>query len=294
MKRSYIELHIAVLLAGFTGIFGRLVTLNAVLISWYRMMLAGIILVLLALLSKQKFNISLKKQIQIGAVGAVLAIHWVFFYGSIKYANISVGVVCFALSSFFTAVLDPLLSKRRIAIQEVLLSGISVLGIGLIFGLDSTYRLGIFLGMISSLFSAVYTILNKKLAEQYTGKTIQLYQMTWGFLGFSLLMPLFAFIFKVDRYLPTLKDLFWLLILVVFCTILMYVFILNALKKISAFTVSLSFNLEPLYTIFLAIIIYHENHELSLAFYAGLLLIVLSVALQMLRVWRLQLKSTGN
>lgn len=294
MKRSYIELHIAVLLAGFTGIFGRLVTLNAVLISWYRMMLAGIILILLALLSKQKFNIPLKRQIQIGAVGSVLAIHWVFFYGSIKYANISVGVVCFALSSFFTAVLDPLLSKRRIAIQEVLLSGISVLGIGLIFGLDSTYRLGIVLGMVSSVFSAIYTILNKKLAEQYSGKTIQLYQMTWGFLGFSLLMPLFVFVFKVDRYLPTLKDLFWLLVLVVFCTVLMYVFILNALKKISAFTVSLSFNLEPLYTIFLAIIIYHENHELSLAFYGGLLLIVLSVVLQMLRVWRLQLKSTGN
>ncbi|WP_410220391.1 DMT family transporter [Pedobacter sp.] len=294
MKRSYIELHIAVLLAGFTGIFGRLVTLNAVLISWYRMMLAGIILILLALLSKQKFNIPLKKQIQIGAVGAVLAIHWVFFYGSIKYANISVGVVCFALSSFFTAVLDPLLSKRRIAIQEVLLSGISVLGIALIFGIDSTYRLGIILGMISSVFSAIYTILNKKLAEQYTGKTIQLYQMTWGFLGFSVLMPLFAFVFKVERYLPTLKDLFWLLILVVFCTILMYVFILNALKKISAFTVSLSFNLEPLYTIFLAIIIYHENHELSLAFYAGLVFIVLSVVLQMLRVWRLQLKSSEN
>jgi len=283
MKTAYIKLHIALILAGFTGIFGRLITLNEGLLSWYRMLISGVVmLIYLTFSGKQRFMSSPGK-FKIAATGSILGLHWVFFYGSIKYSNISVGVVCFALTSFFNAILAPAINKKRLSVQELLLSGLTLCGIGLIFGMDASYRTGILLGVVSSIFGALYTIFNERLTKVYKSETMILYQMLGGFLGLTLVMPLFLAISPVSSFLPSLADLGWLLVLSILCTIVMYLLIIDALRVISSFTVSLTFNLEPLYTILLAIVIYHENKSLSIGFYAGCTLILLSLALQMYR-----------
>jgi len=283
MKTAYIKLHIALILAGFTGIFGRLITLNEGLLSWYRMLISGVVmLIYLTFSGKQRFMSSPGK-FKIAATGSILGLHWLFFYGSIKYSNISVGVVCFALTSFFNAILAPAINKKRLSVQELLLSGLTLCGIGLIFGMDASYRTGILLGVVSSIFGALYTIFNERLTKVYKSETMILYQMLGGFLGLTLVMPLFLAISPVSSFLPSLADLGWLLVLSILCTIVMYLLIIDALRVISSFTVSLTFNLEPLYTILLAIVIYHENKSLSIGFYAGCTLILLSLALQMYR-----------
>jgi len=284
MKKAFILLHLSIILAGFTGVFGRLITINAGLISWYRLLLSGLFLLIILWVSRRLKRYSITSIGKIAAVGSLLGIHWIFFYGSIKYANISVGVVCFSLGSFFTALLDPLINKRKYSLPELLLSSITLCGIALIFGFDATHRLGIILGVVSSILVALYTIFNKRLTETFDSETITLYTMLGGGFGLTLIMPLYLYILPVPSILPSLPDLVYLIILSLFCTVLMYVMVTRALRDISSFTVNLSFNLEPLYSIVLAILIYKENTELSMAFYTGLTLIVLSVVLQMLRV----------
>jgi drug/metabolite transporter (DMT)-like permease len=284
MKKAYIKLHIALILAGFTGIFGKLITLNEGLLSWYRMLISGIIMfVFLTITGRMKPTPSSGK-IRIALVGVLLGLHWLFFYGSIKYANISVGVVCFALTSFFNAILAPIINKKRLAVHELFLSGLTLVGISLIFGMDASYRTGIILGVISSIFGALYTIYNEHLAKAYDVETIILYQMLGGFLGLTLIMPMFLSISPAATLLPSVKDFAWLLVLSILCTVVMYLLIINALKYISSFTVSLTFNLEPLYTILLAILIYKESKVLSAGFYMGLALISFSLLFQMYRL----------
>ncbi|TDE17397.1 DMT family transporter [Dyadobacter psychrotolerans] len=285
MKKAFIQLHIAILLAGFTGVFGKLITLNEGLLVWYRMLISGILLLLILFFSKRLKAVSTRDLKRIGFAGFLLGLHWIFFYGSIKYSNISVGVVCFSLSGFFTSILAPLINKKKFAVSELLLSGLTLLGIGLIFSFDTRYRTGIILGVVSSLLVALYTIANERLARDYASETVTLYQMIGGSLALGLLMPVYLHFFPVRSIIPSLPDLVCLILLSLFCTILLYMLLTQALNKISAFTVNLSFNLEPVYTIALAILIFKENRELTIAFYIGLSLIVLSVILQMMKVY---------
>ena len=284
MKKAYIKLHIALLLAGFTGIFGRLITLNEGLLSWYRLLISAIGMFLFLIVTGRMSAVNNKGKLHIAVAGALLGFHWLFFYGSIKYANISVGVVCFALTSFFNAVMAPLINKKKFSAAELLLSSLTLLGISLIFGLDAGYRTGIILGIISSTFGALYTIYNERLVQKFTSEMIILYQMFGGLAALTLVMPLFLMISPAKSLLPSITDFGWLLVLSLLCTLLLYFLITGALRHISSFTVSLTFNLEPLYTILLAILIYKENKVLSIGFYAGLMLIVISVILQMYRV----------
>lgn len=284
MKNAFIKLHIAILLAGFTGVFGRLITLNESLLTWYRLLFSGLILLLILALSGKLAKVSMKNKLNIALAGTLLGLHWIFFYGSIKYSNISVGVVCFSLCSFFTAILAPLINRTKFSVQELILSSLTLVGISLIFGLDATYRVGISLGVVSAILVALFTIYNERLTKKFDSQTITLYQMLGGCLGLSLILPLYLHFSPVSQYLPSLADFGWLLILSLVCTVLMYLLLTQALSKISSFTVNLSFNLEPLYSIILAIIIYKENRSLSGAFYIGLALIILSLVLQMYRV----------
>jgi drug/metabolite transporter (DMT)-like permease len=285
MKKAYIQLHIATILAGFTGVFGRLITLNEGLISWYRTLIAAVAMLLFLVFTGKMEKIPFREKRRIGFAGAILGFHWLFFYGSIKYSNISVGVVCFALTSFFNALLAPALNKKRLSIQELLLSGITLCGIGLIFGMDTSFRTGIVLGVISSILAALYTVYNERLAGTFRGETIILYQMFGGFFALTLIMPVFLYIKPASSLLPSLTDFGWLLALAILCTLGLYLLVISALKHISSFTLSLTFNLEPLYSILLAIVIYKENRVLSVSFYVGLSLILISLGLQMCRVW---------
>lgn len=280
MKKSYLVLHFAVLLAGFTGVFGKLISLNEGLLVWYRVFFSSIILFLILKLFKISTNIKLKKKFDIAKIGMFITIHWVFFYASIKYSNISIGVVCYCLTSFFTAIFAPLINRSKFSLSELGLSLITLFGISLIFHFDSSYQLGIILGVISSAFAALYTIYNEKLVRSFDSRVINYYQMLGGTVGLGILLPFYLYFFPVPTILPSLKDVYYLVVLASFCTVGLYVLFAESLKHISAFTVNLSFNLEPVYAIILAFLFFNESKELNMSFYIGLCFVIISVLLQ--------------
>ena len=280
MREAFIKLHISILLAGFTGLFGKLISLNEGLLVWYRMMFAALLLFIILAVSKKLVAISWQEQLKIAGTGFLLGLHWVFFYGSIKIANVSVGVVCFSLVGFFTALLEPLIIRRRFRMKELLFSLITVAGIILIFQFDMRYRTGIIIGIISSALAALFTITNKKVGVRHPSRMMLLYEMAGGFIGLSILLPFYLYFFPVSTILPDRTDFLYLLLLALVCTIGLYLLQIQVLKTISAFTVNLSYNLEPVYSIILAMLFFGEAKELNTAFYIGLGLICISVLLQ--------------
>jgi drug/metabolite transporter (DMT)-like permease len=286
MRNAFLQLHAAVFLAGFTGVLGRLIELNEGWLVWYRMLLSAVLLLLLMLLRKQSIRIEKKFLLRCIGIGALIALHWVFFYGSVKYANVSIALVCFAATGSFTAFLEPLILKRRIDLTEVLLGLLVLLGIYLIFHFDVQYKTGILFGVAAAFLSALFPIYNKKLIQHVPVSALTLYELSGGWLLLSLVLPFYLQFSPATKHLPSLNDWFWLLMLALFCTVLAVQLSVNALKKISPFTANLTYNLEPVYGIALAFLIYHEEKELGNGFVWGILLIVASVVIQTLRVWK--------
>ncbi len=174
--------------------------------------------------------------------------------------------------------------KRKVDVVEIFLGLLAITGIYLIFDFYPEYKLGILFGIISALLASIFPILNKKLLKEFSAKTVTLYEMCGGVIAITFIIPFYLKYFPADYYLPTAKDWLWLLVLAWLCTVFAFVLALNALKKISPFTASLAYNLEPVYGIILAFIIFKENKYLSTGFYYGLGLILLAVILQMARV----------
>lgn len=294
MRKALIQLHVAVFLAGFTAILGKLITLNEGLLVWYRLLITVVTLGGILWYKKQLQRITFSGLLKIFGVGVIVAIHWVTFYGSVKYANVSVGLVCFSATGFFTAFFEPLILKRRIALIEVLLGLIAISGIYIIFDFHPQYKLGIIFGIISAVGSAIFPVFNKRLLLVYSPKTLTLYELGGGLLALTVLVPFYLMQFPAAYYLPHLSDWLWLLVLAWLCTVLSFDLQLNALKKISAFTATLTYNLEPVYGIILAFIFFKENEQLNPQFYIGVLLILLAVVLQMFRVRRQHRQNPGQ
>lgn len=286
MRKAFFQLHAAVFLAGFTGVLGRLIELNEAWLVWYRMLLSALLLLLIFLIRKQSIKIERGYLLQCIGIGALIALHWVFFYGSVKYANVSIALVCFAATGSFTAFLEPLLHKRRLDLVEVFLGLLVLLGIYLIFHFDTEYKTGILLGVAAAFLSALFPIFNKRLIQHIPAANLTLYELGGGWLLLSLLLPLYLQVSPATTYIPSLNDWFWLLMLALFCTVLAFQLSVNALKKISPFTANLTYNLEPVYGILLAFLLYNENKDLGKGFYWGIVLIVASVVIQTVRVWK--------
>jgi len=284
MKLPLLQLHVAVFLWGFTGVLGRVITLNEGLLVWYRILITVITLLGLLLYTKKLQFLPFKKTIQLFGIGAIIAIHWACFYGSIKYANVSIALTCLSSAGLFTALLEPLFTKNKINIKEVLLSLLGILGIYLIFHFDPSYQLGICIGIVSTLLSVVFSLFNKRVVTNYNSETLMFYELVGGFLILSILMPLYLTILPTQQLIPTTNDWIWLVLLSWFCTIGAMYLSLTALKKVSVFTQNLTLNLEPVYGIILAFLVYKENRYLSSSFYIGFGLIFSSVVIQMLRI----------
>ena len=282
MKKSYLLLHTAVLFIGFSGVFGKLISLNEGLLTWYRVLFSAIILFLVLKLFRIKSTLSLRDKLNMAKVGTLITLSWVLFYASIKYSNISVGVICYCTASFFTAIFEPLINKRKFRPSEFLLSALTLLGISLIFHFDTSYRMGIILGVIAPAFASLYTVYNERLVKEYDSKLINYYQMIGGTVGLGALLPVYLYFFPAKSILPDFKDVAYLILLALFCTVGVYVSLTEILKKLSAFTVNLSLNLEPVYAILIAFLFFGESKQVNFSFYIGLSLVVLSVALQTL------------
>lgn len=280
MRQALVKLHLSVFLAGFTGVLGKLISISEGMLVWYRMLLTFVLLWGYLQLRGQSCRASLRDFSRIAGVGVILCLHWLFFYGSIKASNISIGVVCYALAGFFTAFFEPLIMRRRVAGREIYLSILTLFGVGLVFSLDVRYRVGILAGVVSSVFAALFTVVNKRVCASHPPGVTLLYEMAGGVLFLSCLLPLYIRFFDVVYLFPTPRDWVGLLILSFFCTIMMLILQIDSLRYISAFTVNLSYNLEPVYSIAVAILFLGEGRELGVSFYAGLAVIMLSVALQ--------------
>ena len=288
MKRAFLQLHIAVFLAGFTGVLGRLITLNEAVLVWYRMMIACLVLWISLLFQKRKPAASRKLFIQASTVGFLLAMHWVSFYAGIKNSNVSTALVCLSAMGFFTAILEPVMLRRPFDMIEVLLGLLAIAGISIVFHFDPHYKLGIIISLFSAFLASIFPIFNRQILQKMDAETATRYQLSGGFIFITLLMPVYLHYFPVDKLLPSLSDFAWLLVLGILCTVVAYDLFMKALQKISAFTVNLSYNLEPIYGIGMAFLIYREDKEVSPGFYYGFCLIVAAVILQ---TWRLKRNS---
>ncbi|HSF45066.1 MAG TPA: DMT family transporter [Chitinophagaceae bacterium] len=286
MKKAFLQLHVAVMLAGLTGVLGRLITLNEGLLVWYRLFFTVIVLWLMWLFFPGSRGNSRGPLWKVYLAGGIVALHWVFFYGSIKYGNVSIGLVCFSAVGFFTSVIDPVFMRRRLDPWELVLGILVMVGIYLIFHFDNRFKTGIILGVISSLLAAFFTVINKKLLKELDARSLTRHELTGGWLILSLLLPLYLKLIPQGELIPGLTDTGWLLVLSIFCTVLAFNLSLEALQKISPFTVNLSYNLEPVYGILLAFLIYREDRELDRGFYYGITIIIFTVILQSWRVWK--------
>ena len=287
-KRSLIQLHVFVFLAGLTAPIGNLIQLNGLVLVFYRMLLTVLALFPIYLLHKKDVKVPNKEKLRLMMIGILIAIHWVCFYGSIKLANVSIALICISSVGIFTAVLEPFIFKTKFVWNDIFIGLLSLLGIFCIFQFDIHFRTGIMVGLVSAFFASIFTIINKRLTVQHTTQTIQTFEMIGG-LGFLLLVILVLNTYQHTAFiLPTNKDWFWLLILALVCTVLANHLMLNALKKISAFTMNVTLNLEPVYGIIIAIILFQEQKQMGKGFYLGIVLITISVLLQMIRVLRQQ------
>jgi drug/metabolite transporter (DMT)-like permease len=294
MKKAFLQLHLAVFLAGFTGILGRLITLNEGMIVWYRLLLTAATMWILFGLLKKLQKIPLIDILKISGVGFIAAMHWVTFYGSIKYSNVSVALVCFSSIGFFTALFEPLILKKRINKVELLLGLVTLAGIYIIFHFDSQYKTGIIVGIISAILASLFPIFNREFLKRINVETMLTWQQTGGLLVLSVLLPFYLQKFPTETFIPSLENFGWLLVLSWICSVIAFQLSANALKRLSAFTVNLTYNLEPVYGIILAFMVYKENQFLSKWFFVGFAIIAAALIIHLIMLIKIERKLTEH
>jgi drug/metabolite transporter (DMT)-like permease len=294
MRKAFFQLHAAVFLAGFTGVLGRLITLNEGLLVWYRLLITAITMWLWFSFAKKIQPIHKKDVLKIAAVGIVAALHWITFYAAIKYANVSVALVCFATIGFFTALFEPLILHKAINVIELLLGFVTLAGIYVIFHFDTQFKTGIILGIVSALLASLFPIYNREFLKKINVETVLAWQQTGGLLFVTMLLPFYWHYMPQDSFWPGWSNVAWLLVLSWLCSVIAFQLSANALKKLTAFTVNLTFNLEPVYGILLAFALYNENQFLSKWFYLGFGIIAIALIIHIISVVRKEKSSNTH
>ncbi|HBH48108.1 MAG TPA: EamA family transporter [Bacteroidales bacterium] len=273
---SLAKLHVIVFIYGFTAILGKLISISAIDLVWYRMLIATLGLSLLFIFQRYSVKIALGDFIRIILVGFIVAAHWISFFGAIKLSNVSVTLGCLASATLFTSILEPLLLKRGINLIEVLIGFLIILGLYLIFRFETNYATGIIVAIISAFLAGLFTVLNKILVQKHSTRILTIYEMMGGFIGISIFLLLTGGFSQSFFILPT-SDIVYLLILGLICTAFAFAIQVDVMKELSAFIVALSINLEPVYGIIMAFIFFGETEFMSAGFYAGTALILVSV-----------------
>lgn len=281
-RKAHLQIHFCVLLWGFTAILGKLITLPALPLVWWRMLLVVVALALVPRVWRGLRTMSPRLIGSYAGIGVLVALHWLTFYGAIKLSNASVGATCMALAAVFIAMVEPWLARTRFSRRDLML-GIAVLpGVALVVGgVPTDMRLGIAIGALSALLVALFASLNKRLVEQGDPLTVTAIELGAGTLALTLLAPVMPVVFPAFAgdlmVLPGVRDAGLLLVLSLACTLLPFALSLIALRHMSAFSAQLAVNLEPVYAIMLAIVLLGEQHELTGVFYAGVAVILAAV-----------------
>ena len=269
-------MHFIVILLGFTGVLGKLIDCGSTVLVWYRMLIAFVFLIAYIYFTSN-FKISKKNFIQILGIGFVVAAHWLFFFESIKVSNVSVSVVCMGTSSLFSTFLEPLILKRKIKLRELVLSVVVLFAIGLALNADFSYVLGFIYGIIAAFLATLFTILNALYVNKVSSEKITLIEMLGGFLIISVYLLFSGEITFSDLNIST-KDIIYLIILGGVCTSFAFVISVEVMKFLSPYNVIMAVNLEPVYSVLLALFIFGESENMNLSFYIGGVLIIAAVS----------------
>lgn len=273
--KYHIWLHITVLIFGFTGVLGKLIETSSYLLVWYRVGIALIALLSYFLLKKHSLKVDKKLLGKILLVGVIIAVHWVTFFEAIKQSNVSVALVCFSSSTLFTSLIEPLYFKRKIKPYELLFGLLIIIGLYFIFSFEFKYITGMILSVFSAALASWFTVLNGMLIKKSNSKTISFYEL----LGAFSVVTIYLLVTNgINFYIP-IADIKWLLILGVICTAFAFMLSVEVMKKISPYTVTISVNLEPIYSIILALIIWPESETMTLGFYLGTLIVIVTIFL---------------
>lgn len=278
--RDYLKLHFIVFIWGFTAILGNEITIESTNLVLYRTGLATIILAVLMKFRKQAFTLPKKAIGYLFLTGLVVAAHWVTFFEAARISTVSVCLAGMATTTFWTSLVEPLFKKQRIQPFQVILGLVVIFGLYLIFKFEFNHANGLALAMFSALLAALFSVLNSKFTHSYSAHAITLYEMGAAAIGLLVFIPIYSTYItgsEVIYQLPTTRDWWLLLLLSGFCTVYAFSVSVELMKRITAFVVNLTINLEPVYGIMLALLIYGEEEQMSGGFYWGTLTIILAV-----------------
>ena len=276
-RRALLELHACVVLWGFTAILGKLITLSAVQLVWWRMLLVTLALACFPRAWRTLRRMSARDVAGFAGIGCVIALHWLCFYGSVKLANASVAATTMALAPVAVALSEPWLTGARFERHNLVLAILVIPGVALVVGgMPSNMHLGFWVGVASAVLAGVFNLLNKRHLGQQDAMAVTWIELGAGFLLLTVVMP-FTAPAGGGFVLPSVQDSAWLLVLAIFCTLIPFVLALRSLRHLSAFTTQLAVNLEPVYAILLAVIFLGEARELGLFFFIGVLIVLAGV-----------------
>ncbi len=278
--KDYVHLHFIVLIWGFTAILGVLITIPAVEIVFFRTLFAFLALGILLYLRKRNFRLGYQDALKIMGTGLLIAAHWILFFAAARVSTVSVTLAGMATCSIWTSFLEPMATKKSIKWFEVALGGIVMIGLYIIFRFEFNHVVGLSMAVMSAFLSALFTVINGQLTQRHNPYMITFYEMVGACLGTALFFPIYKYYFAVDGLLqlnPTSMDWVYLSILAIICTVYAYSASVQLMQKMSAYLINLTVNLEPVYGIILAVLIFKEDEQMTSGFYIGTLVILSSV-----------------
>lgn len=274
--KNYLHLHVIVFIWGFTAILGKLISLEALEIVWFRMFFASLFIVAFLVYKKESIKVPINILIGFVISGIIIAAHWYTFYQAIKVSNISITLACLSTGAFFASLIEPIFYKRKVIWYEVVFGLFAVIGISIIFNVETNHKLGIVLAITSAFLSALFSVINSKYAKTYNPNVISFYELSSGVLFLSLYL-LATEKFSTTFFELTFEDLAWLIVLASICTAYAFSASIKVMKFLSPFTVMLTVNLEPVYGIILALLIFSKSEHMNSLFYIGAAIILITV-----------------
>lgn len=282
VEKDYIKLHVIVFLWGFTAILGLLISLPPVEMVFYRTLLAAVGLYILLKLWKKPLRVNKKAFLGIFFTGSLIAAHWILFFLSARVSTASVCLAGMATCSLWTAFFEPLVKRKSIKTFEVVLGLIVILGLYVIFSFDFDHSLGLILAILSAMLAAIFSVINGQLTHRHNPYVITMYEMAGACISIIIFFPFYTYFFSETgnlELIPTTMDWLYLGILALICTVYAYSVSVEIMKNLSAYAVNLTVNLEPVYGIILALLVFGEKEQMNPQFYLGTGIILLSVLL---------------
>lgn len=280
--RDYLKLHFIVFLWGFSAILGMLVSIPAVEMVFYRSILAAIGMGAVIIFSRGQFSVSGNDLIKLLLIGFIVSLHWISFFASARVSNVSVSLVGFATNSLWTALLEPWFNNTRFKKYEIVLGVLVLSGLYIIFSFDFQYKFGLFLGVVAGFTSALFSVLNSRMVKKISSRTITFYEMIGVALGTALFFPIYKITWAENNLLqltPSGWDWLWIGLLAGGCSVYAYTVAIELMKRISVFMIQLTLNLEPVYGIIMAVIIFGQKEKMTANFYIGTLIILSAVVI---------------